>query len=624
MLQTIRDYTHGWIAGFILSLIILSFALWGIHSYFVSAGNNNVVAVVNGIDVSKEQLTVAYERLRRQMQSQYGSGSIAKDDSSLKTRALNGLIELEVLKQASLSQKFGVSDMQIDNYMQSMPEFQVDGRFSLERFHEILSSTMLSISEFLDIIRTGLLIDQPRLGIMLTAFSMPDEAAHTVALVDQERNIDFVTIPLKYFQSQPVAISEKRIEDYYQAHQNDFMTPEQVNVEYVELSLKDLYSSFAPTTDMLKNYYNENINTYTQPMAWNLESILIAVPANPSNDDWTSAQAKMNKVIETLDKGGSFEAMANQHGKATIPAGLLVLNQIPTDLQNAAATLTTKGQLSKPVKTSQGLVLLKVVDIREPKIEPFEQVQDKVREVYVRQHAEEKFAEMRDQLADLTYANPNSLQTAASDLGLTIKTSDLFTKDKPGKDIAQYKKVRDAAFSNDVLNLQNNSDVIQLNPETVAVIRVKSHLASKLLPLKDISNQISDKLKAEDADSKAQQFAQNLKTQLEKGGNPIDLVKAQQFIWTKLGYIGRYSTKVDSAVMDTAFRLPHPASGKVVYGVTRLPGGYGVVAVNGVKDGVLDDKKLSVFSEQVQNSLGFLEYALYKDSQMNKAKIKIS
>src|SRR3990167_4514920 len=239
MLQSIREHTQGWIAGTIISIIILSFALWGVHSYFENSGSNNTVAIVNGIDITKEQLTVAYERLRRQMQTQSGSAA-PKDDSSLKSRALNGIIELEVLKQASIKQGYGISDLQVDGYLQSMPEFQVDGRFSLDKFQEILSSTMLSISEFLDIIRTGLLIDQPRLGLMLTSFALPDEASRTVALVDQERDIDFVTIPLQFFLSQPATITPERIASYYKEHQNDFMTPEQVNLEYVELSLKDL------------------------------------------------------------------------------------------------------------------------------------------------------------------------------------------------------------------------------------------------------------------------------------------------------------------------------------------------------------------------------------------------
>jgi peptidyl-prolyl cis-trans isomerase D len=620
MLQTIREHTQGWIAGIIISCVILSFALWGIHSYFIG-GPTNIVAVVNGVDVTKEQLSIAYERLRRQMQTQGAAGS-NKDENSIKSRALKNIIDVEVLKQSSLAQHFGVSDKQIQDYMGGMTEFQVDGHFSFDRFNEVLSSTMLSTSEFVDIIRTGLLIEQPRLGIMLTSFVLPDESARTISLVDQERDIDYVTIPMQYFLSKPISISDANIEAYYKAHQNDFMTPEQVNVEYVELSLKDLSSRFAPTDDMLKNFYNENINSYTQPMSWKLDSILIAVPANPTQDDWQSAQSKMAKVQESLNKGGDFKTMAEQHGRMTMPAGMLLLNQVPAELQKTVAGLTGQGQVSEPVRTSQGLVMMKVEAIDEPKIQAFDQVKDKVREIYIRQHAEEKFTEMRDQLAELTYANPTTLQAAVTDLGVTVKTSELFTKDKPGKDISQYKKVRDAAFGNDVLNLQNNSDVIQINPETVAVIRVKSHLASKLLPLKDISGQIADKLKSQEADAHAEKFAQELKALLEKGSDPIKLVQEHNFIWTKLGYVGRYSTKVDSAVMDTAFQLPHPASGKVVYGVIRLPGGYGVVGVNGVKDGPLDDKKMNVFSEQVQNSMGLLEYSLYKDSQLKQAKIK--
>ena len=49
MLQTIREKTQGWIAGTIISIIILSFALWGIHSYFTSGGASANVATVNGV-----------------------------------------------------------------------------------------------------------------------------------------------------------------------------------------------------------------------------------------------------------------------------------------------------------------------------------------------------------------------------------------------------------------------------------------------------------------------------------------------------------------------------------------------------------------------------------------------
>jgi peptidyl-prolyl cis-trans isomerase D len=629
MLQTIREHTQGWIAGVIITIIILTFALWGIHSYFVGGGGNTNIAQVNGVDISKEQLAVAYERLRRQVQNQYGSNNpiTSKDESGLKNRALQALIDLEVLKQASNAQGYLVSDRQIDNYLQSMPEFQVNGQFSFDRFQEILSSTLLSTSEFLDLIKTNLLIDQPKLGIVFTSFALPNETENTVALVNQERDIEYINIPMQYFLNQPIVISPQKIQAYYEQNKNDFMTPEQMNVEYIQLSLKDLSTKINPTDTMLRSFYNENINSYTQPTQWKFASVEIPVPASATQDDIKQLQKKASTMAQNIKNGGDIARIAREYSANMVTEGWMTLGQVPAELQKAVASLARPGDTSEPFKTSKGLMVVKAIDIQEPKMQPFEAVKDKVKDTYVHQHAEEKFSELRDQLADLTYEHPDSLQLAAKTLNLPIQTSELFTKEKAGKDISQYKKVRDTAFSNDVMNLQNNSDVIQLNPETVIVLRMKSHVASTLLPLGEISKQIEEKLKNQEADSRLSKFAEDLQAKLQAGADPQQIAKSYKFKWNSTGFLGRYSTKVDTAVLDLAFRLPNPAAmqNKIPYGMTRVPSGYAIVALKAVKNGTVTDKKqLSVFAEQIQNSDGLLEYELYKRSQTNAAKIKVT
>lgn len=628
MLQSIREHTQGWIAGVIISIIILTFALWGIHSYFIGGSTNSIVAEVNGVEITKEQLAVAYDRLRRQVQIQYGSNNplTSKDDSALKQRALQALMNLEILKQASTDQGFRISNRQVDGYLQGMPEFQVDGQFSIDRFQEILSSTLLSTGEFLDLIKTSLLIDQPKLGVVFTSFALPDETRYTISLVNQERDIDYITIPLQYFLTKPTSISPQEIKAYYDAHQADFMTPEQVNVEFIQLSLKDLAPKINPTDAMLKSFYNENINSYTQPMAWKLIDIEIPVSQNATQEDYAQAKNKADAVIESIKKGIDFSNLAKQNTVGLKGDEWMTLSQVPTEIQKSVAELTKQGQVSEPIKTSKGYTIVKVVDINEPKIQDFDSVKDKVKETYIHQHAEEKFAEMRDRLADLTYEHPDSLQLASKSLGLNIQTSELFTKDKSGKDISQYKKVRDIAFSNDVINLQNNSDVIQLNPEIVIVLRIKSHIASKLLPLSDISKQIEDKLKAQESESQAAKFAKDLKAKLQAGANPQQLATENKLTWNKAGLIGRYSTKVDPAILDAAFSLPNPSSAqnKVLYSFARLANGFAIIALKSVKEGtVADQKQYAIFNEQVQNSEGLLEYELYKQSQVNKAKVEV-
>ena len=574
---------------------------------------------------------MAYERLRRQMQSQYGASNqsvTTKDEATLKNQALQALINVEVLKQASTSQSFQISNQQIDQYLQSMSEFQVDGRFSVERFQELLSSTLLTTNEFLDLIKTTLLIDQPKLGIIFTSFSVPEETNYTIALVNQSRDIEYTSIPISYFSLQQIVIPPEKVKRYYDEHQKDFMTPEQVNIDYIELSIKELAKKINPTENVLKNFYNENINSYMQPTTWKLADIEVSVPNNASQEEITKAQNKASAVIMALKNGESFSKMAHVYSHNFTAQDWMTLNQVPAELQKSVADLTKRGQLSDPIRTSKGFVIIKVVDMKEPQIQVFEKVKDKVKKIYVRQHAEEKFAELRDQLANITYERPDLLQPAAKTLGLPIQTSDLFSKDKSGKDnITRNKKIRDAAFSNDVLNLQNNSDVIQLNSESAIVLRVKSHIASTLLSFKDIYKQIEDKLKADEIEARTAKLANDLKMKLDSGEDAIHLANTYRLTWNKTGYIGRYSTKVDPAILDAAFRLPHPdvLKRKVTYGVAKLPsGGYAVVGLRAVLDGIVtDQKQYEVFAEQVQNSEGALEYQLYKQSQMNDAKIKL-
>ncbi len=621
MLQSIRDHTHGWIAGVIITVIILSFALWGISSYFVGNTTNTVVAEVNGIEIGREQLTVAYERLRRQNQNNTAGLITNKEDAVLKKRALDALVNIEVLKQASIDQGFQISNRQVDGYLQSMPEFQVEGQFSLEKFQDILATTLLSTSEFLDLIRISLLIDQPKLGIVLTSFALPDETIYTIALVNQLRDIDYILLPLQYFLNQSIEIAPEKIKAYYEQNQKDFMTPEQVNVEYIELSMKDLAAKVNPTDAVLKNFYNENINSYTQPMAWKLVSIPVILPTTPSRDQVMAATDQAEKVINGIQS----EKMATKTDNAIV-YDWMILNQVPAELQKAVATLKQSGQVSELVKTDEGFVIIKALDIRPPRIQPFEASKDKVKETYVHQYGEEQFANLREQLTSLTYEHPDSLQYAAKAMGLSIKTSELFTKDKSGKDISQYKKVRDVAFSEDVLHAQNNSDALQLNPDTVVVLRLKSHIASTLLPLKDISKQIADKLKAQEAEVRAGKLAEELKTKLAAGTNPQQIAAAYKLTWNNTGYQGRYSTKVDSAILDTAFSLPNPEKmlGNIVYGVTRIPNGFAVVALKSIKPGkIADQKQEAVFSEQVQNSEGLLEYELYTNSNRAQSSIEV-
>lgn len=628
MLQTIREHTQGWFAGVIISLIIMSFALWGIHSYFVG-GASNVVAIVNGIDITNQQLASAYDRLRRQMMTQYGANAVnSNNQNAVKNKALRGLIDMEVLSQAALAQGFYISDQQIDSYLQSMPEFQVNGQFSIERFQEVLTSSQLSDGEFLKLIRTSLLIDQPKVGVVFTSFAMPEQTDYSIKLINQDRDISYLKLPYSYFDETIGTIADKDILTYYNNHKNDFMTPEQVTVDYIELTVADIAKTITPTDDELMNYYKENNTSYMSPPAWKLKGFVVPFPAKDANDEQIAAtKTKAEQIYQALEKDNNFDSYAAKYAKYKFPStDFMNAKQVPAPLQDTLTSETKANQVLEPVQTEDGFVIAKVVAYRESKMQDYATVKDKVRESYVKLKAEEKFAEAKERLADLTYENPTTLESAAKELKLTIKKSDYFTADKPGAGITQYKKVRNAAFNNDVLNLKNNSDVIQINNDDAVVLRVNSHLPASLLPLDQVKDRIDAKITEDLSEKQTADLAALIIKKLQ-AGEPIDAIMNQYHLtWQNTGFIGRYSTKVDNAILDAAFRLPNVGtkSTKAYYSATRTPDGYAVISLKAVRDGAsTDDKQKTVFAEQMQSNDGLLEYELYKQSQINAAKIKL-
>lgn len=258
-------------------------------------------------------------------------------------------------------------------------------------------------------------------------------------------------------------------------------------------------------------------------------------------------------------------------------------------------------------------------------VEPFAKVYTKVRDILIRQQAEEIMYNLRDKLADLAYEHPNSLEIAAHTLGLQVKTSALFTKDKGGQDISSIPKVRLASFSADVLNMHNNSDLIQINPEKIIVLRVKNHLLPTLLPINAVSQQIAAKLQNNIVQKQLEDYAHKVYVELQDQSSSEESVTTKyHLLWHDAGLVGRYNNKLASAILDSAFQLPNPALNKLKknYGLVSLPNGYAVITVNNVKNNSkINDKQTKLFRKRLKASNAMIEYELYKQYLLNHAKI---
>ena len=635
MLQNIRERAQGWIAWVVIIFICATFALWGIHSYLSLTKSNSktdIVAKVNHDKIEQGQLNTAYERMRQQEQMQLGADYTNNPiiETRLKKQALNQLIMADILSKAALEDGYRISDRQIDAAILKMPAFQVDGVFSKNRFQEILSSTLYTQDAFLGDLYRALLISQVQAGFVESGFVLPGDVARAVQLVNQRRSLAYLIVPLTKFLRESPA-SEQAAMEFYRSHQDKFAVPEQIKVAYLELSVPEISAKLQFDESTLRQFYKDNLNGFTKPQQWHVAHILIKVPRDASRAQVEAAQAKITELLDQINSGQSFSALAEKYSDDVLSAqqgGTLAwMNRGTQDAQFEQAVSTLKvGEVSSPVRTKYGIHLIKLLAAKPAEVQPFNKVKRQVQAALAQQKAEQILATVSDKLSSLTYANPNSLSVAAQALNLPIKTTEFFTRDGAHEGMASNAKFVAAAFSQDVMR-ENNSDMIPIGAQKLVVLRIQERIPATTKPFQEVKDKILLQLKTKEAQKQAVELGQTILRDIKSGKNREQLAALHQLNWVNRQDVGRFASTVNALLLSEAFRLPKPTTSKVSAKGINLPGGgFAVLVVTEVRDGHFSQQantEKHIFQQQLENKNGQVDYQLYVHDLLNRAKVSI-
>ena len=250
------------------------------------------------------------------------------------------------------------------------------------------------------------------------------------------------------------------------------------------------------------------------------------------------------------------------------------------------------GQVSDPVRSAFGLHLIKVDAITPAKVPSFDEVRDKMRAAYQKDKAEKRFVEQVDTLSTLAFEHPDSLDAAASALGLSPTVSDWLSQ-KIGANssgIGTNPAVLEAAFSPDVLQGGYNSEPIEINPNRVMVLRMAEFRPSRQLPLDEVRERIRSDLMVAESRKLAAEDGRALLERLRAGEDPKSVASEAELQWSAEAERARGASDEDENVMSTVFRMPRPASGHPVFaGTTSQNGDFVIVSLARVVDGSMTD-----------------------------------
>lgn len=630
MLQFIRDRAQSWIAVIIVGMLILALGAFAWDSYF-RADPVVAAATVNGEKVTAVEFQRSYQNQRARLQKMLGGvdlSQIIPDENKYKKDILEQLVKEELIYQSAVDAGYRIGDSYLYQYIRTFPAFQSDGKFDKELYKRVLRQNMWSPAEYEDVVRKELTIQQYRNAILGTVSVAKTEQDFLIKKQEQQRDIGFLDIPVSAF-LESISISDDEVKNYYKQNSSQFMTPEQVSVEYLELSVPDLMETIEVDEAALRELYETRKSDFSVPEERRTKHILIEAG---SEEEFADALKRAGELAAQIKGGKSFEEVAKENSDDIGSAaqggdlGYLGRDAMLDEAYADAAFSLIKGEISEPVKTEYGYHLIKLVDVKANKSKSFEEVRNQLEEEYRRQQAEEKFYDMGEILANATFENPDSLEPAAEELGMEIQTSSLFTRDS-GVGIAMNPKVREAAFSEDVLGAGNNSEPLELDKEHVLVLRIKNHKEAAQRPFDTVKDSIVAILRSDKAKTKAREEGESLLNQLRQGADMAAVAKEKGWNLQKLGMVKRSAKAVDGEVIDYVFKMPHPEEGKVVYGgFAKQSGDYAVVALFKVEDGdpaAVDEAQIEQLVRARERALGIAELIGAMDDLRDKASVKL-
>jgi peptidyl-prolyl cis-trans isomerase D len=456
---------HSWLTKGILLFLAVTFVLgfgFSLSNFGdLSGPSGGSAADVNGEKIPMSEFYRYRDNFRRQ-NPQLGELSPAALEQ-VNIRVLSVMIDEKLLSQKARELGFRVSDQEIDEFIKSIPAFQIDGQFIgtkgyEERIREIFN---ISPGEFENILREELLAAKMERFIYETALITEEELYNIYLRQNEKVNLYYIPFSSKDFVD-AYTPGKEDVKKYYEANKDKFKTDELRSVRFITISPEDFENRIEISEEEVNAYYNAYPEEFvteegeTLPLEEAREQILstlkaqrggvlreqfIEVMGNTENSEKTLDQLAAENKIETINESEMFTDSD-------------ILKEIPPRITRMAFEINKGETAIVPTGNSVWVFEVKeVVPSRGKKIE--EAKEDIITVLKVEKAKQTAGQKARETLTQLKTVKKKDLGDKTKSLGVELKETGYFTR-LDSVPVINNEQLRSEAFEIDEKTVVSN------------------------------------------------------------------------------------------------------------------------------------------------------------------------
>ena len=367
-----------------ISFIAAGMVGWG--SYNFSLGDK-IVAEVGEIPISQKQLQNRYNQLYTQYNIDEKFDAQKAQELGLEKIALKTLIEQALLQNFALDLGLRATELEVANEIAKLEYFQKDGVFDPVLYKNLLQQNNLKPSEFEEDISNNLLV-QKILSLIpfnstsqleLETFSLPN-------FIEDE-------VKIKTLTQAKVNLTDEAIMNYWEAHKKIFEYPAEYKIEYI--LIKDEAQN--PTEGELKALYESIKNRY-------LDENGDTQSFDAIKDQVLKEQKSIMAENKALREYVALKKTQNRYGQEKI------LFEEDKSMGIEILELIENGQVNetlKPIKVSDGFMVLKILEKTPRKIKTFDDAKKEVKQALQKQEMQKALQKQAQDLVKEGFSGEN-------------------------------------------------------------------------------------------------------------------------------------------------------------------------------------------------------------------------